>query len=302
MKLLLLSTLISCGSDIIISTKVEEKTQDTSDVVVVEETAAPSDPPSEPSSSPTSEPESQMTDYSVGLATIHFRQIACPACVGAYGEFEISANLKMHQPTSGDYFEYMTPVGTCTTQLLESYVSSQPLQATQPAMFNSITLNPSGQGEWANSYLYEHQIQRQTPHTITTENGTIIDAFTTIEGFDDIQPYTLLWVDPSYAFDAVISKSGTYFSWLPVLSGDQFEIIVAVYSPDGSQLLGAVSCQEMDTGSMFIPGTYFQSYPYWSLAAVHFIRHRVDRRPAPEFNGYIDSHMIWEAIGTAHVE
>ena len=37
------------------------------------------------------------------------------------------------------------------------------------------------------------------------------------------------------------------------LSLDYFEIIVAVYSPDGSQLLGAVSCMETDTGYMFVP-------------------------------------------------
>ena len=305
MRFALLTTLLSCGGDIVISKKYETSPDDTNDAIVVEDTVAPSptsDTPSEPSSSPTSEPESQMTELSVGLATIHFRQISCPACVGAYGEFDISAELKMHQPTSGDYFQYMTPVGTCTTNLMETYVSSQPVQATQPAMFNSIQLNPSGQGQWTNNYLYEYQIERQTPHTITTENGTIVDAFTTIEGFDDIQPYTLLWVDPSYAFDAVISKNGTTFTWYPVLPLDYFEILIAVYSPDGSQLLGAVSCMETDTGYMWVPGNYFQTFPTWSLAAVHLIRHRIGRQIAPEFNGYIDSHMIWEVVGTGHVE
>ena len=308
MRFLLLTTLVACGGDILISKRYEENTNDTAtDVVVVEDTQIPSpssQPATEPSepSSPTSEPENQMTELSVGLATLHFRQISCPACVGAYGEFDIKAELKMHQPTSGDYFLYMTPVGTCTTNLIETYVSSQPLQATQPAMFNNITLNPSGQGQWTNNYLYEYQIDRQTPHTITTENGTIVDAFTTVEGFDDIQPYTLLWVDPSYAFDAVISKNGTTFTWYPVLPLDYFEIIIAVYSPDGSQLLGAVSCMETDTGYMFVPGNYFQSYPTWSLAAVHLIRHRIGKQVAPEFNGYIDSHMIWEVVGTGHIE
>ena len=294
----LLPMLLACSSDIAIITT--EKTQDTEEEIIV--TGEVSAEPGEEPSSPTSEPESQMTELSVGLATIHFRQISCPACMGVPNEFDITAELLMHYPTSGDYFEYMTPTGTCTTQLLESYVSSQPVQATQPAMFNSIQLNPAGQGKWENGFLYEYQIERQTPHTITTENGTIVDAFTTVEGFDDIQPYTLLWVDPSYAFDAIISKNGTTFTWYPSLSGDEFEIIVAVYSPDGSQLLGAVSCQEMDTGSMFIPGSYFQSYPTWSLAAVHLIRHRIDSRPAPTFNGYIDSHMIWEVVGTGHIE
>lgn len=298
MRFLLITTLLACSSDIAIITT--EKTQDTEEEIIV--TGEVSAEPGEEPSSPTSEPESQMTELSVGLATIHFRQISCPACMGVSNEFDITAELLMHYPTSGDYFEYMTPTGTCTTQLLESYVSSQPVQATQPAMFNSIQLNPAGQGKWENGFLYEYQIERQTPHTITTENGTIVNAFTSIEGFDDIQPYTLLWVDPSYAFDAVISKNGTTFTWYPSLSGDEFEIIIAVYSPDGSQLLGAVSCQEMDTGSMFIPGNYFQSYPTWSLAAVHLIRHRIDSRPAPTFNGYIDSHMIWEVVGTGHIE
>jgi hypothetical protein len=303
MRFLLLTTLLACGGDISIIARQDEKTNDTQEqVVVVEDTETSSNPTSEPSSSPTSEPESQMTELSVGLATIHFRQISCPACMGVSSEFDITAELTMHQPTSGDYFDYMTPVGTCTTSLIESYVSSSPLQATQEAMFNSITLNPSGQGTWTNNYLYEHQIQRQTPHSITTENGTIINAFTTVEGFDDIQPYTLLWVDPSYAFDAVISKNGTNFSWYPVLSGDEFEILIAVYSPDGSQLLGAVSCQDQDTGSMFVPGSYFQAYPYWALASVHLIRHRMDRQPADAFNGYIDSHMTWTVVGTGHIE
>ena len=297
MRFLLATILTACGSDIAIITT--QKTNDTSDVIIMDTTEQSNN---QSSAQPTSDPSTDMTQLSVGLATIHFRQISCPACVGAPSEFDIRAELKMHEPTSGDYFDYMTVPWNCTTQLLEPYVSSQPIQATQPAMFNSIQLSPAGQGTWANNYLYEYQVQRQTPHTITTENGTIINAFTSIEGFDDIQPYTLLWVDPSYAFDAVISKNGTYFSWYPSLAGDEFEIIIVIYSPDGTQLLGAVSCQEIDTGSMFIPGVYFQNYPTWSLAAVHLIRHRIDRRPAPEFNGYIDSHMIWEVVGTGHVE
>ena len=107
MRYILLTTLLACGGDIVISKKYETNPDDTNDVIVVEDTVAPS-PTSDTPSSPTSEPESQMTELSVGLATIHFRQISCPACVGAYGEFEISADLKMHQPTSGDYFQYMT--------------------------------------------------------------------------------------------------------------------------------------------------------------------------------------------------
>jgi len=293
-KRLLLLHLISCGSDISIITTSEKK-NDTNDAVV-SETGEPSP------SNPASEPESQMTDLTIGFAKIHFRQVACPTCMGLPSEFDIQAELKLHYPTSGDYFTYMTPVGTCTTNLLETHVSSQPLAANQVVLFNGISLSVSGQGQWSNNYVLEHQIQRQTPHNIQTEHGTINNAFTSLEGFDDIQPYTLLWVDPSYAFEAIVSKNGTYFSWYPALSGDQFEIIIAVYSTDGSQFLGAVSCMEDDVGSMLVPGTFFQSYPHWSLAAVHLIRHRTDRRPAEELDGYIQSHMIWEVVGTGHIE
>lgn len=245
---------------------------------------------------------SEMTELSVGFGDMHFRQIACPACVGETSEFDITAKLKFHYPTSGDYTEWTTPVGTCTTDIHDTYVSSQPLATTSPAYFNSITLNQSGQGEWSNNFIYEYQYERNTSYTVTSEHGTIPNAFQTIEGFDSIDPYTLLWVDPSYAFDAVISKSGTYFNWNPTVPNSQFEILVAVYSPDGSQLLGAVSCMENDTGSMYVPGTHFQSYPTWSLAAVHLTRHRFNRIAVPELNGYFESHMRWEVVGTAHIE
>ena len=81
-----------------------------------------------------------------------------------------------------------------------------------------------------------------------------------------------------------------------------FEIIIAVYSSDGSQFLGAVSCLEEDTGYMIIPGSYFQMYPTWSLAAVHLIRHKIDSVPVVDLNGYFQSHMMWEVIGTGHIE
>jgi hypothetical protein len=171
-----------------------------------------------------------------------------------------------------------------------------------PAYFNEIALSPAGSGTWSNLNLFEYQYLRNTPYSINSEHGNIPNAFVTVEGFDTIEPYTLLWVDPSYAFDTPIRKTGTMFSWSPVVPNSQFEIMVAVYSSDGSQFLGAVSCMENDVGYMQIPGTYFQAYPSWSLAAVHLFRHRSDRIPAEEFNGWLQSHMIWEVVGTGHIE
>ena len=296
----ILFLLLSCASDIAIITT-EQKQQDTAEAIVdIEETDTEENDTNE--YEPSSEPSDEMTDLTIGFAEMHFFQYACPACMGISNEFDISAALKLHQPTSGDYTDWLTPVGQCTTNLYETYVSSSPLQNSQPANFNQLQLNPSGPGEWSIPYFYEYQYERNTSYTITTEHGIINNAFTSVEGFDSIEPYTLLWVDPSYAFDAVISRSGTSFSWYPIVPNAQFEILVAVYSPDGSNMLGTVSCMENDSGYMTIPGSYFQSFPTWSLAAVYLTRHRIDRRPAPELNGWIQSHMSWSAVGTAHIE
>ncbi len=135
-----------------------------------------------------------------------------------------------------------------------------------------------------------------------SEHGTVTNAFTSLEGFDDIQPYTLLWVDPSYAYDAVISKLGTTFTWAPVIPDSQFEVIIAVYSSDGSTFLGAVSCMEDDTGFMTIPGSYIQPYPSYSITAVHLIRHREGLVESIDLGGMVQTHMMWEVIGTGHVE
>lgn len=294
---LITSMLFSCGSDIAIITR-EEKNSDTNSAVV--ENFETSEPESQPE--PSSDPNDSMTDLTIGFAGLSLTQIACPACVGVANEFDISASLKLHQPTTGGYNEWITPVGSCVTQEIGSYVSSDPLDITGIVNFNAIQLYPTGAAEWSTSNIYEYQIPRRTQVTVNTESGTIPDAFETLEGFDSIEPYTLLWVDPSYAFEAVVSKQSTTFTWYPIISDAQFEIMVAVYSPDGSQLLGMVACMENDVGYMTVPGSYFQSYPSWSLAAVYLTRHRITRNPATDFNGYLESHQTWTVLGTAHIE
>ena len=205
-------------------------------------------------------------------------------------------------PTSGDYLEHLLLPGECTTNIFQTHVSSQPLPAGTNAYFNDIPLYPAGSGAWSNLNLYEYQYLRNTSYSIQTEHGTIPNAFTTIEGFDSIEPYTLLWVDPSYAFDAPIRKSGTVFSWSPTVPNSNFEIMVAVYSQDGSQFLGAVTCMDVDNGYMTIPGQYFQNYPIGSLAAVHLFRHRTDLVLSEDLGGMLQSHMMWEVVGTGYIE
>ena len=288
--------LFGCSSDVSIMKRVDDAPSDTDSAIIDNDNPEPSD------SQPADEPSDEMTELTIGFAEMSLTQIACPPCMGVSNEFDIYANLKLHQPTSGGYTDQLTPVGTCVTQELGAYVSSTPLSINGAASFNSIQLFPSGPAEWSNTSLYEYQIERRTEVYVSTDAGSIPNAFETLEGFDDIQPWELRYVDPSYAFAAVVSKQGTTFSWQPVIPGSQFEILIAVYSPDGSQLLGMVSCMENDVGYLTVPGSYFQSYPYNALTAIYLSRHRVDRRPAPEFNGYLESHMIWTVLGTGHIE
>jgi len=290
---MLLAHIIACASDIAIITR-DKQPIDTS-TSIVDETGQPTD-------QPTDEPSSEMTELTIGFAEISLTQIACPSCMGVTSEFDISANLKLHQPTTGGYNDMLVPVGTCVTQELGSYVSSTPLNFSGIASFNSIQLYPSGQGEWSASNLQEYQIPRREPITVVTDSGIIPNAFETLEGFDDIQPWELRYVDPSYAFAAVVSKQGTTFTWQPVITGALFEVMVVVYSPDGSQILGLVSCMENDVGYITVPGSYFQAYPTWALAAVYLTRHRIDRQPAFDFNGYLESHQMWTVLGTGHIE
>ncbi len=296
MRILALILAISCGSDIAIITT-EKKPQDTNSPEILEPSAD-----TDETGEDTQQPESEMTELTIGFAEVSLTQIACPACMGVSNEFDISATLKLHEPTTGGYTNELTPIGSCVTQDIGSYVSSTPLSVSGVAYFNSIQLYPSGPAQWAASNLLEYQIPRREVISVTTDNGVIPSAFETLEGFDDIQPWELRYVDPSYAFAAVVSKMGTTFSWYPTIPDAQFEIMIVVYSPDGSQILGLVKCMENDVGYMTVPGSYFSSYPNWALAAVYLTRHRTDRQPAYEFNGYLESHQTWTVLGTAHIE
>ena len=143
MRIFALLFALGCGSDIAIITT-EKKPEDTN----APEIAEPSDI-DETGPSDTLEPQSEMTELTIGFAELSLTQIACPACVGVSNEFDIFANLKLHYPTSGGYTDQLTPVGSCVTQEIGSYVSSEPIVVSGTATFNSIPLYPSGQAEWA---------------------------------------------------------------------------------------------------------------------------------------------------------
>ena len=127
---------------------------------------------------------------------------------------------------------------------------------------HSFSVPAMGEGFYWTTSIWESQLQRDAFYTVQTEMGSY--TFLSSHGFDSIEPYTMLWVDPSYAFDAPIYRSGATFTWAPTSLEATFLITVAVYSADGSQMLGYVACAGEDNGTMTIPGEYLQSYPVGS--------------------------------------
>ena len=113
MRMLTLLFLLSCASDIAIITRQDKTQDDTAEVIGVGEPADdPWNPGDTDSPEPSGEPSNEMTELTIGFAEMSLTQIACPACMGVQNEFDIYANLKLHQPTSGGYSDQLTPEGS----------------------------------------------------------------------------------------------------------------------------------------------------------------------------------------------
>lgn len=244
----------------------------------------------------------------VGYLHYYLTQIACPACVGSAQEITLSMTMATHYPITDSYFDNFKPQGTCTTVLYNTYVSATPLSYGNTVSVNPvsggtpITLTETATGSYTSPPMLEYQYARDTYHNILFQNGdSVPNAFMSARGFDTIEPYTMLWVDPSYAFDAPIYRSGATFSWGPSGSTGDFVVQIDVYTPDGSQYLSSVECWGADSGSLTVPATYLSSFQSGSLALIHLIRHQTGEFVYPDV-GTIETHMQWEVIGTGYIQ
>ena len=294
---MLLSLLLwACDSDVSIIKRVEETGQS----IGVGE-------PGEPvaiSPQPTTEPgyEQQRTGVT-GLSTMYLRQVACPACMGETQELTVQYEANFHQPITDSWNSWPPSDGTCDQYLYRSTPSTQPIHVGQMIQVTNqnhqFDAYQSGAGAYESQNIWESHLQRNTQYNVQTSEGSF--TFTTIEGFDYIEPYTMLWVDPSYAFEAAVRRSGFTVTWAPVRSTSRMMITLGIYSSDGSSLLGQVSCFGPDNGSMFIPSQYL-NYPVWSLVAIHIERFESDIVETDINNSYMETMQIWEVVGTGHIE
>ena len=296
---MLLSLLLACQSDVSIIKRLEE--EETGQAIGIAE-------PAEPAAFPSAEQDTdQVVDQErtgvTGLSTMYLRQIACPACMGETQELTVEYELQVHQPVSDSWNSWMLPDGVCTEQLYRTTPSTNPIQVGQVIQIinqnHQFDAYQTGAGMYTSQNIWESHLQRNANYMVQTSQGTF--NFRTVEGFDYIEPYTMLWVDPSYAFEAAVRRSGFTITWAPIRQTSRMMITLGIYSNDGSYLLGQVSCFGPDNGAMFIPSQYL-NYPVWSLVAIHIERFETGIVETDINNSHIETLQIWEVVGTGHIE
>tara|TARA_R100000030_G_scaffold100867_1_gene95056 strand:- start:116 stop:790 length:675 start_codon:yes stop_codon:yes gene_type:complete len=218
---------------------------------------------------------------------------------------EISINFRalFHEPSTDGHTNWIPPHGECTTNLISTSPSTVPtdmgVDIYIEGEYHTFTADSVGLGIYENNRIWESQLERDTRYDVYTDQGDY--SFVSTHGFDFIEPYTMLWVDPSYAFEAPIFRSGATFTWGPTSTDSTFMITVAVYSWDGSQFLGYVTCTGPDNGSMTIPSQYLLNFQAGSLVAIHLSRHKVELVETNINNSFIETHMEWEVVGTGTI-
>ncbi len=305
-----LAFLIGCGTDVSISKTYETDPTDTSgvtDTSKLEETATV-ETDSQDSAVNQSNPDLSKT---VAYVEMGLMQASCPYCLGLQQEINTTAYTRFHSPTTGDHTSWLPQQDGCR-DYYESNVSAPnkdvgQIVSLQNTFGDNITLNKTVDNTgvvYENSYIQDSNYRRNTFHTLNVQGKTAGNAIETLRGFDYIEPYTMLYVDPSYAFQAPINRSGSNnFSWGP--SGDQegfFTIHISVYSYDGGTYYGTVICRSDDVGYMTIPGSYFQQYQPGNITSIHMMRHKTKKQEYEDFEGTIESYSWWEVIGTGYIQ
>jgi len=287
---MLLFLWLSCTTDVQIA-KVNEPSHDTSEIIIVD------------SGEPSSEPSAPAAGIS-GYTYLHLKQVACPACMGETQEIAITFTAEFHDPISDTHTGWIPIPGQCTTSLTGTDPSTIPLSVGSSISVSGIVhdfIAPMvSPGYYETTSIWESQLERDTSYNITTDAGNY--SFLSSHGFDFIEPYTMLWTEPSYAFDAPIYRTGATFTWGPTSLDAIFTITVAVYSSNGNSMLGYVACTGQDNGIMTIPSQYLAQYPVNSLVSIHMSRHRIELVETDINNSYIESHTEWEVVGTGHIE
>ena len=291
----LLFLLFSCTTDVGIIT-VDKQQNDSAITDTYQET--------ETGSQQETDLQTEEPSGTVGLIEWELEQIACLPCMGVTQEITVEFKADFHEKLNESHPTWIPEQGQCVQNLNYLTLSRDSIDAG-----NSLNIQGNFSGFQAyksagniySTFIAESQYERDANYKVSTQEVDTLD-FNSIRGFDYIEPVELRYVDPSYAFATPIYRTGSTFWWGPSGTNETFNITLAVYSQDGSQILGYVSCSGGDSGMMTIPGQYLSSFPSWSLVAVHMTRFSKQKVLFEKLNGYVDVHLYWSVVGTGHIE
>jgi len=307
----LTAAIIACGGDVYISKTIESEGGDSSSDTVFTDTGYSVNDTTEETDTNTSDTSTQDLSKTIGYVEIGLMQASCPYCMGLQQEINTTAKVRFHQASTGEHTSWIPRIDGCR-DYYESSVSAPNVDMGQTVSLlntfgDNIQLNKTSDQTgviYENSYIQESSFRRNTSHNLSVQNKTADNVVETLRGFDYIEPYQMLYVDPSYAFQAPINRNGNnVFTWGP--SGDAnsfFTIHISVYSYDGSAYYGTTICKSEDVGYMMIPGSYFQQYQSGNLVSIHMMRHRIEKKEYADFGGTIESYSWWEVIGTGYIQ
>ena len=217
---MILAFFLACGTDVGIYGIQEVKQADTSVVESIDsatEEEPSSEPDSSPSTEPSSEPSSEELDGTVGLVVYELEQVACPACMGVSQEITINFDAKFHDRMGESHMTWVPQNGTCVQNLNYTTISVAPKNIGQSLTVQggAAYFTPYYNGLSYYGTHMEPQYARDTLLNVTAQNGSSFQ-FMSLHGFDSIEPWEMRYVDPSYAFAAIVSRSGTNFQWAPL--------------------------------------------------------------------------------------
>lgn len=308
MRKLLLIFFMACGTDVSIMKRADEPNSDTSITI----TDSQSGDDTEDTDSNTDTQADTQSDLVVGFVEYTLVQASCPPCFGIPTEITSYKYARFHEPTGGNHYSWAPREDEFCRNYYDSPVTSINSDIGASVLFKSGTqqsyLNRTSDGTGVvykepDTYT-DSGYTRDAVYELWVDGTKLSDeTFTALHGFDYVEPYTMLYVDPSYAFQTPINKTSNYFTWGPSGDADSFFTIhISVYSYDGSSYYGTTICRGPDTGSMVFPGDYFVSYPSGSLVSIHLIRHRTKDLYSQHLNGFIQTHVWWEVIGTGYIQ
>jgi len=297
------ATIVACGMDTQIVNVVDKQNNDSGDVNI--DTFEPGDTATDQSDIEDSGSQNIELEGIVGYANYMLQQVACPECVGAAQGISLSFSAEFHQPITDTHTDWIPQPGECVQNLPTTSPSINPIDVGSYINVFGPVHNftaPKIGNSYQTTSIYETQYDRDSTHVVTSD--ILIEGFdfSSSRGFDYIEPVEMLYVDMSYAYQAPIYRSGATFYWGPSGSDEKFMVIVAVYTSNGTSLIGYTTCVGEDIGYLTIPGTYLSPYPPGSLVAIHLSRQSVKLVPSYDLGGYIETHMEWEVVGTGYIQ